>query len=98
MPNDDALEAGDDRVVGGDRAVEVFVGVFAARAHALERDRVAVRGVARRVDLDVAAAGGDQLRDHLALDRDDVGQELVHVGIDRARLFVARSAARCGRR
>ena len=55
-----AVEAGDHRVVGVDRAREIGVGVFAARSHAFERDLVDIGGIAGRVDLDVAAAGLDQ--------------------------------------
>ena len=59
----DAVEAFDHRIVGGDRAFEIALGVLAARAHAIERDFVDIGGVARRIDLDVAAAGIDQFAD-----------------------------------
>ena len=69
--------------VGAQRAREILHRLLAALAHRLERRLVDVRGVARLVDMHVAAAGVDQLLDHAALDRDDVVHERIHGRIDR---------------
>jgi hypothetical protein len=53
-----------------------------------ERDRVDISGVAGRVDLNVFAAGVDELADHLALDRDDICEERIRIAVDRARPLV----------
>ena len=80
---DRRVEAGDGSIVGGDRALHVARRVLAARAHALERDLVDIGGVARRIDLDVSAAGRDELADDLARDGDHIGEKGVHVRVDR---------------
>jgi hypothetical protein len=83
----DAVEAFDHGVVGGDRALQIAVRILAARAHAIERDLIDVGGIARRVDLDVAAASVDELADHPPGDGDHVGHEDVHVAIDGGRVL-----------
>src|SRR6185437_16440293 len=85
QPEGDRIEPFDHGIVGGDRAREAALRILAAGPHGGERGLVDIGGVARRVDLDVAAAGGDQLLDHLALDSDDMVEKIVEVAIGRAR-------------
>ena len=54
----------------------------ATGAHAAERNFVHIGGEARRIHVYVAAALGDQLANHLALNRDHVGDEVVHILVD----------------
>ena len=56
--------------------------IFAARAHSLQRYFVDVGGVARGIDLNVFAAGVDQLGDHLTLDLDDMLDKVVEPFVD----------------
>src|SRR5262249_44587582 len=79
----DAVEAGNHRIIGLDRTLHVGGRVFAAGAHALERDAVDIGSIARRVDLDVAAAGVDELADDPAGGGDHRGQEPRHVRDER---------------
>src|SRR5262245_48794162 len=78
----DAIETGDHRIVGCNRALEIALGVLPARAHAVERYLIDISGVAGRVDLDVAAAGLDQLADDAASDHDHVRHEGIHVAVE----------------
>ena len=73
----------DHRVLGLDRAIKILFRILAARLHAFERDLVDVGGETRRVHVHIAAAGVHQFPDHLALDRDHVGDEFVETAIDR---------------
>ncbi len=88
MPKVDAGIIGDHRGFRLQRASEILHRIFAARAHLRHGGVVDVSGETRRVDMDVAAAGLDQARHDLPLDRNDVGQERLHVAIDRGRVFV----------
>jgi hypothetical protein len=85
QPEGHALEAGDDIVLGLDAALQALVRVLATRPHAVERDLIDIRGEARRIDMNVTAAGCDQLGYHPPLDRHDVGQEFVDILVDRLR-------------
>ena len=78
----DSVEPGNDGVIGRDRTLHVFVRILAAGAHAVERNLVDIGGVARRIDLDITAAGIDQFTDDLPRDFDDVGKERVHIRIN----------------
>ena len=93
MPNVTPGKARDQRRVGLERAREILLRVFAARAHLRQRRLVDIGGVARRIDVDVAAAGVGQALDDLALDRDHVGHERVHVLVDRLRILVLEALA-----
>ena len=73
----------DHRVFGPDRPIEILVRILAAGLHAFERDLVDVGGETRRVHVHIAAARIHQFLDHLALDRDHVGDEFVETAIDR---------------
>src|SRR5580698_6310220 len=68
----DGAETGNDGVIGGDRTFHVFVGILAPRAHAVELNLVDIGRIARRVDLNVTAAGFDQFTNDLPRDLDDV--------------------------
>ena len=70
----DALE---DGVVGGYGRVEERVGVVARLAEGARPARVDEVRVEREVELDVARAGFDRVRDQAALDLDRVRDELV---------------------
>src|SRR3990172_10118882 len=72
----------DKRVVRVNGALKVSLGIFAARAHSVERDLVDVRRVARRVNLDIPAAGLYQFGDHLPFDLNHVIDEVVETVID----------------
>ncbi len=88
-----AGKACDQRLVGLDRAREILLRILAARAHLVQRRLVDIGGVARRVDVDVAAAGVGKALDDLALDRDHVGHEGVHVLVDRLGILVREALA-----
>ena len=79
------LSSRDDRVVGGDRAIEITERIGAARAHALEGGRINVARVAGFVELNVLAPRAGQLLDHPPLDAHHVGEKRVGVGIHRVR-------------
>src|SRR5882724_6881838 len=69
----------DERVVGVDGSLEVYFGVFAAGAHSIQRYFIDVGGVAGRVDLYVPAAGDHQFLNHLTLNSDNIGNEVIEV-------------------
>src|SRR5215213_5632393 len=83
----DLVETGDDGIVGFDRTFHVLVRVFTPRAHAIERDLIDIGSVAWSIDLNVAAAGMNQLANDLSRDVDNFGKEGVHIGIDSGRVL-----------
>ena len=83
-----AREAFDHVGFGLERTGEVRHRVLAAIAHLLHRRLVDVGGEARRVDLDVTATGIDQTFDDRPLDRDHVGDKIVHAFVYRGRFFI----------
>src|SRR5712692_1634815 len=89
----DAVEALHQLGIGAQRALEIAHWVFAALPHRLERRLIDVSGVARGIDLDVAAARIDDFPDHAPLDGDDVLEESVDIRIDRLRLLVGEALA-----
>src|SRR5574341_206652 len=89
----DSLEPAEDRIVGFERAGEILHRLLATGAHRLQRGRIDVSGVAGGVDLNVAAAGLHQAPDDLALDLDNVGDEIIYGGIDRSGVLVIEALA-----
>src|SRR5262245_40418472 len=82
-----ASEPVNDRVVRRDGTRQVFVRMFATASHPLERHAIDVCGVPWGIDRDVSASCLDQPSDHVARDRDDIGQEFVHALVDIARVL-----------
>src|SRR5262245_42307638 len=70
-------KAFDHRVVGIDGSLQVFLRVFAARAHSIQRYLIDISGVAWCVDLDIFAARLYDLGNHLPLNCDDMIDEIV---------------------
>src|SRR3954452_11570236 len=66
-----------------DRAVEIFGRVLAACAHLFEGRRIDVSRKSRCVDMDIAAARGDQAVYDLTFDCDHIGHERVDGGVNR---------------
>ena len=83
----DAGKAFDERVVGVDGPLKVSFRILAAGAHSLQRYFVDISGIARGIDLNVFAAGVDQLGDHLPLDFDDMLDKVVEPFVDIERAF-----------
>ena len=83
QPEGQIVESLDQGILRLDRAIEVLVRILTSRAHPIERYLVNVSGESRCIDVDIAAAGLYEPRDHLPLDGDHVSDELVHVFIDR---------------
>ena len=77
-----------DLEFGLERAGEIRHRVFAARLHLLHRRLVDIGGEARRVDVDIAAAGLHQALDDLALDPHHVVDEIVEAFVDALRVLV----------
>jgi hypothetical protein len=68
------VEPGDDRVVGRNRTLQVFIRIFATASHPLERHAIDIRGVPWGIDRYVSAPCLDQSSDDIARDPDDIGQ------------------------
>ena len=83
QPEGQIVESLDQGILRLDRAIEVLVRILTSRAHPIERYLVNVSGESRCIDVDIAAAGLYEPRDHLPLDGNHVSDERVHVFIDR---------------
>ena len=77
----------DRGVRGFDGVPEIVNRVLAARRHALQRRPVDIAGVARLIELDIGASGVDDLADHPVLDRRDIVEEGLTVGVVGRRVF-----------
>src|SRR3989338_6290443 len=73
-----SVKSANDLVIGIERAGKILHCFLAARAHGLQRGRIYISGVSRRINLNVAAAGLRQTSYDLTLDLHDIGHEIVH--------------------
>src|SRR3989338_7149875 len=86
-------ESVEDCIVGLEGAGKILHRILAAAAPRLQRRRIDVWGAAGGVDLNVAAARLRQAPHDLALDAYDIGDEIVHGGVDRSGVPVIEALA-----